>query len=91
MDLQILVNLLEGAYHEEGEERQECIQDFQEFVWDDEFAHDEKLNECLSAIALNIDFYEEDEELRKGDPCYYGEETLKQNLQKGIAELKAFL
>lgn len=68
--------------------RTELIKSFQNEVWDDESIKNEFLNEILSELAYDLDFYEPNEEWRKEDPSYYGDDRLKKEIRKAIKKLK---
>ncbi|HNK91341.1 MAG: hypothetical protein K1X26_12150 [Chitinophagales bacterium] len=63
--------------------RKQLICEFQELVWNDENA-----SEILSELAYDLDFYEPNEEWRKEDPSYYGEERLEQEIKTVIQKLQ---
>lgn len=65
-----------GFMHEirdKSRSRERLIFEFQELIWNDENA-----NEILSGLAYDLDFYEPNEELRKEDPSYYGDDRLEE-------------
>lgn len=68
--------------------RMELIKFFQNEIWDDESIQDEKLNEILSGLAYDLDFYEPNEEWRKEDPSYYGNDRLEEEIKKAIQKLQ---
>jgi hypothetical protein len=59
--------------------RKRYIFEFQELIWNDENA-----NEILSELAFDLDFYEPDDELRKEDPSYYGDDKLVEVLKSAM-------
>lgn len=59
------------------------ICEFQQSVWNDENA-----SELLSELALDLDYYEPNEELRKEDPSYYGDERLEQEIRSVIRKIQ---
>lgn len=81
--MEILKHILSNS-----RKRAELIKDFQERVWNGEgYAKNEKINELLSELAYDLDFYEPKEEWRKESPSYYGEERLKQKIQTTLQRL----
>lgn len=62
--------------------RQKHISEFQQKVWDDE-----ESNEILSNLALDLDYYEPDEKLRKEDSSYYGDAQLERELEDVLRKL----
>jgi len=48
------------------------------------------LNEILSELAYDLDFYEPNEEERNEDFCLYGNDRLYENVKIGIERLKEY-
>lgn len=69
-------------------ERIELVGKFQYEIWNDESIKDEKLNEILSELAYDLDFYEPNEEWRKKSSSYYGEERLEELIKLGIQKIE---
>lgn len=44
--------------------------------------------EILGALALDLDYYEPDESLRKEDSSFYGEDRLEQEVLQALRELE---
>jgi uncharacterized membrane protein YgaE (UPF0421/DUF939 family) len=63
--------------------RQQLIAEFQELIWNEKNA-----NELLAELAYDLDFYEPNEELRKQDSSYYGDDQLEEKLRIVVKELK---
>jgi hypothetical protein len=63
--------------------RKNLISEFQELIWNDKNA-----NEILSELAYDLDFYEPDEELRKEDSSYYGDNRLEEEIKLAIRKLR---
>lgn len=59
------------------------ISEFQELIWNDENA-----NEILPELAYDLDFYEPNEEWRKEDPSYYGDDRLEVVIKTAIQKLQ---
>jgi len=72
------------------EERFAYIQKAQNLIWDDESIKDEILNEILTGIAYDLDFYEPNEEWRKEDPSYYGDKRLKQEIKHALRKIEIY-
>ena len=53
-----LRNILEKAFKTEGQERFDNINFFLKEVWEDEAITDEKINDLLTDIAYDLEFYE---------------------------------
>jgi len=68
---------------QDKQNRSMLIKEFQELIWNDENA-----NEILSELAYDLDFYEPNEEWRKEDPSYYGDDRLEEEIQAAIQKLK---
>ncbi|MBK6730818.1 MAG: hypothetical protein IPG60_07590 [Bacteroidetes bacterium] len=64
--------------------RKQHICEFQELVW-----NDENTNEILSELAYDLDFYEPNDELRKEDSSYYGDDRLEEEIRTAIQKLEA--
>jgi len=69
------------------EERKELINEFQEQVWNGEINTDNPAFEILSELAHDLDFYEPDENLRKEDSVYYGDEKLMQEISSALEKM----
>ena len=63
--------------------RMQLIREFQELIWNDDNA-----NEILSELALDLDYYEPNEEWRKQDPSYYGDDRLEEEIKLAIRKLE---
>jgi hypothetical protein len=64
--------------------RKKNINEFQHIVWDDE-----NCDELYADLALDLDFYEPDEKLRKEDPSYYGDERLEKEIRSVLEKLNS--
>lgn len=83
-----IIECLNKILSESEPVRTELIKSFQNEVWDDESIKDEALNEILSELAYDLDFYEPNEEWRKEDLSYYGYDRLKKEITKAIKKLQ---
>lgn len=63
--------------------RKQLVSEFQELIWNDENA-----SEILSELAYDLDFYEPDENLRRQDQSYYGDERLEEEIKSALQKLK---
>jgi len=63
--------------------RSVLIKEFQELIW-----NDNNPNEILSELAYDLDFYEPNEEWRKQDISYYGDERLEEEIKSVIKKIK---
>ena len=70
--------------------RMELVKSFQNKVWNDEDAKDEVLNEILSELAYDLDFYEPNEAWRKEDVSYYSDERLNELIKAAIKKIEGY-
>lgn len=83
-----LVELLRVALHVRSR-REECVKRFQEIVWDhDDFGCDPETERILRDLAYDIDFFEPDVRLRKGDPSYYGDVRFEAEVATALEKLR---
>jgi len=78
--LPILYKILDSN----GSLRESIIKDFQNTIWNEESVADDELDEILSDLAMDLDFYEPNPEYRKEHFSYYGDEKLDDLLMKMI-------
>ncbi|MCX2433425.1 hypothetical protein [Pedobacter sp. GR22-10] len=71
-------------------ERTELVKKFQNEIWDDESIQDEKLNEILSELAYDLDFYEPNEEWEMESINYYGDKHLEELIKLGMQKLEEY-
>lgn len=83
-----LIQLLQTVLVAEHRIKQELIKEFQDEVWNDESIQDETLNEILSQLAYDLDFYEPNEEWRKESLSYYGDDRLEEVVKTAIQKLQ---
>ena len=83
-----LIQLLQTVLVAEHRIKQELIKEFQDEVWNDESIQDETLNEILSQLAYDLDFYEPNEEWRKESLSYYGDDRLEEVVKSAIQKLQ---
>jgi hypothetical protein len=88
MLIERLIKLLNIALLSLGKTRLDAIKEFQNTVWDDNSIDDENINDILTDIAYILDFYEPDEEWRKEDPSYYGDDKLEILVKTAIQKLQ---
>ncbi len=70
--------------------RIKLIKSFQNEVWGDKSIIDETLNEILTELAYDLDFYEPNKEWRKEDTSYYGGERLEYLIKDGITKIENY-
>ena len=83
-----LIQLLQVILEAEQPIKQKLIKEFQDEVWNDESIQDETLNEILSELTYDLDFYEPNEEWRKEDLSYYGDGRLEEVVKTAIQKLQ---
>ncbi|MDR2274876.1 MAG: hypothetical protein LBF27_28465 [Sphingobacterium sp.] len=88
MLLNELKKLLEEAMNSSGNDRIKAIKEFQDIVWDDTSIQNEMLNDILTDIAYNLDFYEPNDEWRKENPSFYGDDRLEKEVKIAIQKLQ---
>jgi hypothetical protein len=70
--------------------RKQLIKEFQNQVWNERINVSESINNILSELAYDLDYYEPDDLLRSQDNSYFGNDKLEQKIQialKKIADL----
>lgn len=70
--------------------RKEQIKKFQEVVWNDETIEDVVLNNILSTVAYDLDFYEPSKNLREESLSYYGDKRLREEINSALVKLKPY-
>lgn len=85
-----IINILRHILDAQLSERTNLIKELQNEIWNDESIQDDKLNEILSELAYDLDFYEPNEEWKKESPNYYGDERLNELLQLGIQQIENY-
>lgn len=68
----------------------EYIKIVQKIIWNDESMHNQELNEMLSELAYDLDFYEPNKEWREEGPNYYGDERLEEIIKLALQKLNSF-
>ena len=69
--------------------RSTLIKEFQERIWNGkDYEHDKNINEILSELAYDLDFYEPNEEWRKESLSYYGEDRLKEEIKSALGKIE---
>jgi hypothetical protein len=71
-------------------ERIELVKKLQNEIWNDESIKEERLNEILSELAYDLDFYEPNEEWKTESSNYYGEERLEELIKRGMQKLEEY-
>ena len=85
-----LTLMLQSIIRDE-ERRREHIRHFQALVWrqaDADFDLETSLLEFLRELALDLDYYESDEQERRTDWVFYGEEVLLSLVQHALERLE---
>jgi hypothetical protein len=69
--------------------RLQLIRQFQESVWNPTHElEDEGLQNILLDLAYDLDFYEPNEDFRKEDPNYYGNERLEIEVKNALDKIE---
>ena len=83
-----LIQTLQVILDTEHQNRAKFIKEFQDEVWNNESIQGDALNEILSELAYDLDFYEPNEEWRKQNSSYYGDIRLEELLKFAIQKLQ---
>lgn len=67
------------------------IKIFQNIVWNEDESFTSEIDDCLSDLAQDLDYYEDNEKIRKEDSSYYGEERLIKELNDTLSKLRKYL
>ena len=86
-ELKILLYKIQSVY---DSHRERYIKEFQEKVWNDETIQNEEINEMLTEIAYDLDFYDPNKEKRKEFHGYYGSDRLSDEIKSAIDRLEKY-
>ena len=87
------IKILQDILSSESSERAALVSKFQYLVWrgrDEREGANVEIDEILSDLAYDLDFYEPNEEWRKEDTSYYGDDRLEEEVKIVIQKLKIF-
>jgi hypothetical protein len=84
----LIIENLTQILNRQGLEKIELIKSVQNQIWNEDSCGDKDLDEILSGIAYDLDFYEQNEEWRKENPSYYGDERLIEGIKLAIEKLQ---
>lgn len=70
--------------------RKQLIKQFQQSIWDKEEDKDNVIDEILSELAYDLDFYEPDKELRKESTSYYGDDRLEAEIKSALQKIEQY-
>ena len=83
----VLRLLLEALRHAEA--RKESIAAFQRSVWQAKTSPiDPRISEVLADLAYDLDFYEPNDESRRQDPSFFGDERLEAEIRLARRKIK---
>lgn len=85
-----LIEFLQKVLLVESQIKQKFIKELQNEIWNDESIQDQTLNEILSQLAYDLDFYEPNEEWRKESLSYYGDNRLEEVVKTAIQKLQEY-
>ena len=83
-----IIELLHSILQAKYPNRIELIEEFQDIIWSDKNIQNELLNDILSELAYDLDFYEPREEWRKESPSYYGDCKLEKVIHFAIQKIQ---
>jgi hypothetical protein len=69
-------------------EQAEYIRELQNKIWDETNDLNDDLQEILSDLAYNLNFYERDERYRDEDLGYYGDDKLSRIVDEAINKIE---
>lgn len=82
-----LVHILHNKH-----DRNVLIAKFQEKIWNEiEINSDSEIWEMLSELAYDFDYLEQDRELRKEEPSFYGSEKLEKHICESLKKIQTYL
>jgi len=70
--------------------RKQLVKQFQQSIWDKEEEEDNVIDEILSELAYDLDFYEPDKELRAESPSYYGDDRLEAEIKSALQKIEQY-
>ena len=80
--------ILEQILKSEGPKRERLIKEFQQKVWNGADDFSVSGSEALAELAYDLDFYESDENARREDSSFYGDERLEREIRRALERLK---
>jgi hypothetical protein len=83
-----LIQILNRILNVSTSEKVTLVKTLQNEIWNDESLQDKALNEILSELAYDLDFYEPNEIWKKESPNYYGDERLDEIIKSGIQRIE---
>jgi hypothetical protein len=82
-----IVSLLIEAL-QDPRSRSETIKEAQSLVWDlRKVSMNAEVYDVLADLAYDLDFFEPNQEMRKEDPSFYGEERLEEEIRVALRKL----
>jgi hypothetical protein len=85
-----IIEILNKILLEKEPSRSDLINSFQVEVFNDESITDDVLEEIIGDLALDLDYYEPNEERRKESSSFYGSERLEEILKEGILKIQSY-
>ncbi|NVK52545.1 MAG: hypothetical protein HWD85_06390 [Flavobacteriaceae bacterium] len=83
-----LKNILENILLENDTKKIDHISEFQNLVWNDDTINDKILNDLLTSIAYDLDFYQPNQIKRKESNSYYDNVDLHNLIKKSLIEME---
>ena len=88
MGLNKYITLLnEILLEKDSEKKGKKVFEFTYLVLNGDTEKDE-IDELLSELALDIDYYEPDPEVRRSEPCYIGDEKLEEEIKSALEKIE---
>ncbi|HEY4323277.1 MAG TPA: hypothetical protein VGN20_04805 [Mucilaginibacter sp.] len=84
-----IIEILNKILKEKEPFRTELIDDFQNEFFNDE-CMDDVLCEIVRDIAVQLDFYEPNDEWRKQNSGFYGNEELEEIIKQGLVKIENY-
>ena len=73
-------------------ERIQGIKDFQSFILEELCnSYNNEIDECLSDLAFDLDYYENNKEIRKESLSYYGEDRLYKEITDALSVIRKYI
>jgi hypothetical protein len=87
------IKILQDILSSESSERAALVSKFQYLVWrgrDEREGANVEIDEILSDLAYDLDFYEPNATLRKESLSYYNDERLEREISSALQRLKEY-
>jgi hypothetical protein len=85
-----IIETLNKILEEKEPAKMELVKRFQEEILTDDLIIDETIDEIVTDLAYDLDFYEPNKEWKKQDISFYGEERLEEIIKEGIGKIESY-